>query len=861
MLINSIDYGMITNHKESCIIIENPENNSIETHISQYNIDNCSVISDLTNPYDEFQITEVKSYSDLISEYIEPEVIRKVECFDEDMLLRIINDDNFNIVDRNYLKRYNKERRLSGGRAEIKYKFGTGCEKLRLGRLFAEHGLANFRFDIRNPIFKKYYWDIDFVNCHFYIAKYFLHQYGLPCDNIENYINNRNEWLAKTHPDRWVAKTKFLIAIYGGDIKLYNDNYEFNDININCNEVNELLAGIKKEHDLLQNIIWAENTHLHKVKFGKKGTLLERKNPKASLMSLIFQTKEREMLLFLSYFLSKKGRNMDVYIHDGGLVRKLKNEEVFPQEILREAEIIIEMKFGIKIPLTEKEITHNYEIVEENNTIYKEYKEIFEKEYFMLQGKMINIMKNDELYPLSIKECADKCKPLNWEEIVDGKKKKVYFFDKWLEDKTRRGYERIDFLPNQNEEGVYNLFTGFNAEKFRPEFEMTDNEISELIYPIIEHLNYLCEGDASYFLKWLANIIQNPEIKSEVAPLFRDMNTLFSEGGGLGKNLFFDWFGYEILGSKYYQVVGTNKDLFSDFNGLFEGKLLVLIEEADSKSNHQNIDTLKSKVTGKKINVNKKNINQYSVIDYTRYAFNSNNYNSIPSNRRFFFYDCIKTKKGDYEYFKNLNKHLKKVNVKWAFYVYLKNLKTYRTPIGFENNRPKTKSYLNIKKINAPIHLKWIIDMAYNRSFVDGNVEDLYNIFINWVKEKKHDKDVDKCMTLTAFGIMLNKSIEVDKDCFNIGVKEKKRIRTFNWNITEVIQALKKMDLINRFFDYNDDTFDYCETLKDIQTFFGDVFEEWKIINNIKYQEILLIEKSLEEVCEYEEESENEDDK
>ena len=44
--------------------------------------------------------------------------------------------------------------------------------------------------------------------------------------------------------------------------------------------------------------------------------------------------------------------------------------------------------------------------------------------------------------------------------------------------------------------------------------------------------------------------------------------------------------------------------MYGDFNSQFEGKLLVIVEEASSKENHGNNDILKSKITSKKINVN-----------------------------------------------------------------------------------------------------------------------------------------------------------------------------------------------------------------------------------------------------------------
>ena len=113
-----------------------------------------------------------------------------------------------------------------------------------------------------------------------------------------------------------------------------------------------------------------------------------------------------------------------------------------------------------------------------------------------------------------------------------------------------------------------------------------------------------------------------PILESDVAALLRDQSGLLHEGGGTGKNMILDWFGGEILGKQYYHVVGNNKELYGDFNSLFEGKLLVFVKEASGRDNFENNDYLKSKITSKKMSVNKKMVANYIVNDYARYIVN-----------------------------------------------------------------------------------------------------------------------------------------------------------------------------------------------------------------------------------------------
>ena len=119
------------------------------------------------------------------STYTEPDYVRltKQELFDEDVMKHILTDERFNRQDRQHLSNYNKHR-TDGSRINVSYKFGKGCEEHRLGRLFPVDGLGlqAFRFDIRNPLADKWYWDIDVEAAHHNIAVKWGERYGIRCD-------------------------------------------------------------------------------------------------------------------------------------------------------------------------------------------------------------------------------------------------------------------------------------------------------------------------------------------------------------------------------------------------------------------------------------------------------------------------------------------------------------------------------------------------------------------------------------------------------------------------------------------------------------------------------------------------------
>ena len=94
-----------------------------------------------------------------------------------------------------------------------------------------------------------------------------------------------------------------------------------------------------------------------------------------------------------------------------------------------------------------------------------------------------------------------------------------------------------------------------------------------------------------------------------------------------------------------------------------------------------------------------------------------------------------------------------------------------------------------------------------------------------------------KCFFLKIINAtFFNKSLEVDniitleKEDFNCIEKSRSsKCKIFKWKIKNVVDAMIEMDLLNFFFDYEDNRFDNITSINDIYEYFG---EEW--INNNK---------------------------
>lgn len=748
--------------------------------------------------------------------------LTKREMFDEENMKPLLTDENFNKKDRERLSNYNKHR-VSGSRINVSYRFGLGCEEEQLGRLFPDDGigLQSFRFDIRNPLAKKYYWDLDCENAHYRIALRFCERYDIKKEKLEYYVNNRNDCLKMVSNSRKKSKTEFLKILYGGDIKLYSESFYEMDGELTQEGITFLRA-LEKEVAVLMNMVWNNYPDLHKLKTGKdKKPIAKKQNPKASLMSLIFQTEERKILMFLDWLLAQRGRYMAVFIHDGGYVEKLEGETQFPKEILDECSAIITEHLKYKTTITQKEIEYDWKPPACSLTTYQIRKQEFEKNNFLVGSTFVNIHSDGYVEYIKPNDMKTRLRNNNYKEYVPETDKyvKKYFYDSWLDDSERATFERIDFNPDIENcpPTIYNLFKGFKAEKFKPETPMTNIEIASLVKPILRHIDYLTTGNQIWFIKWLANIIQNPSKKSEVGCLIRDEGGLLLEGGGTGKNLLLEWFGNEILGEEYVYVVGDNKEMYGDFNSQFEGKLLVIVEEASSKENHGNNDILKSKITSKKINVNKKMIAQYSVKDYANWIFCSNNRNPLPikqGNRRIAVCDTNPEMRGNIQYFTALDACLGNPMVKWAFYQYLKTVKTYSSPIEFQNSIPNTAAYREVRMLNAPLYLKWILYELRNGTLKNGTTTELYEEFRCWIKRNREGNE-ESMIGMTAFGLLLNKSKEANNDYVleeqGNKAKNSKGCMFMDWNIEGVIKGLQNLFLLEKDFKY-ETKFEYSET-------------------------------------------------
>ncbi len=200
---------------------------------------------------------------------------------------------------------------------------------------------------------------------------------------------------------------------------------------------------------------------------------------------------------------------------------------------------------------------------------------------------------------------------------VDDKKTSIDPFKIWSEWIGRREVRAIGFDPkNKANPDIFNLWNGFNISK-----EIADMSCEEDAQPILDHiLNLWCRGNEehyNYILNLFAHYIQKPHIKTGI------LLALKSKQGG-GKGIILAKL-QEIIGNDHYVQNSNANNLFGDFNGQLEAKIVVNLDEAYWGGDKKMEGVIKNKITEKNQTINKKNKEAYSIDCYANYIITTNN--------------------------------------------------------------------------------------------------------------------------------------------------------------------------------------------------------------------------------------------
>jgi len=683
-------------------------------------------------------------------------------------------------------------------------------------------GLFSIRRQLRHTIAKNTLIDIDIVNCHFVLLYQICKNNNIECGNLEDYVENRDDYLKKIMNSFKVskddAKQLFISILYYGSFEKWAEKLKISS------KPPIIISNLKNEMKSIGEIIVKKNPLLCElIKKRKKEQNITEYNEIGSVVSYYLQEIECRILETIYLYCVNNDIIIDnkvVLCADGLMISKDKYNDDLPLIF----EQLIKDEYDLDVKFIKKELNEDYlnilddhqisknevetkllngydtSIINNNSFTFKQLNEYFKEDmaelepekyieyfhltksfkyfnhyfaHFYISNKIYNI---NNINSNITESFSDFNGSLN-ELYVKCNKSEVKFTTLYSKCEHKQKFSGFGFEPNKKYiDDNYNLFKGFVFEDGNNDYD------KETIDIYLNHIKYICNNDEKaydYLINWLSHIIQKPEQKTEVAIVF------YSIVEGIGKNFIFDIY-EELL--KGYTTTFRDTDALTDrFNGDMMGKIFVLGDEINGRA-QEVANELKNIITRKKEVIEFKGKDKYQVNDYKNYAFTTNNENVFKvsnTDRRYVFIECPEEIK-DFVYYNNLVKFKNnKDNLKQLFnYFNTKDLTDF-SPVII----PMTDYKKRLMMANLEAYIKFVYDNFENISDMPYYTEDLYKMSVSYAKNNK--------MKSTYTEDLFNKQFKkVFVDFNKIESKSRKSMYHFK-NITK--EEIKELIMIKLF--------------------------------------------------------------
>ena len=425
----------------------------------------------------------------------------KNELFNPTIMAKILRHEGISDEVKKRLKKYNLSR-TNGNTVAVIYEYGKKFQEKEFGRLFAKQslGLQGFEKDVRNALAQGLYFDVDMKNAHPTILTHVCKEREWNCDAMKYYVDHRddllNEVMEHCTVSRALAKQLFLQLMFGGTF----DSWQTQHIPGSQVSAPTFIDKFTIELKAISKNIWDAQPDIAKYVTKQKNG-----NKYGSCLSLFCQNEESLIIRCLNDALHANNRSLDVLIHDGGLVRRLKGEEEFPQEILRNCETYIKEKLGYEILLDLKEIKSTLSFTEKPSNVIEGdiiIDDVFAAKRFVhlmdgyikySNGEVLIFDENTGLWttnPIAVRYNIHKFdKELKFEQVIQDGKVKTYNYSgnesnitKLL--KSVPVFCSDDDFINKNidtsrgkllwSDGIYDFDTDTFAEEFDPSIVFVD---------------------------------------------------------------------------------------------------------------------------------------------------------------------------------------------------------------------------------------------------------------------------------------------------------------------------------------------------------------------------------------------------
>ena len=658
-----------------------------------------------------------------------------------------------------------------------------------LGRVYPKAGLSlcSLRKEIRQTLSLNQYVDIDMENCHPVLLLQICEFNGVECKYLKQYVNSRKEILLevqqKYNCSRDIAKKLFLRLSYLGGFEGW-----CHENKIECTEKLNFIQDFTNELKCIGSEVLKANPEL--LKIVKK---LEKKNEKASVMSIFLQEKECLMLEIVYNYFKSEGiiNNNCVLCFDGIMIK----EHFYNPEILNKLSDIVFTQSKFRINFEKKEMnTHYLEELKTVNCILDDFESEsieFEKTHCKIINKSIYIKQTDldsDVLIFSKTRLREAYEHLVCGEDKNGKAK--LFIDQWTTgNKNIRKYDDLNCFPYPLKcpDNIYNTWTPFFCERFKDDYKPNIEGLNFFL----NHIKILCgneENVSDYFIKWIGQMIQYPSVKT-ICP------TLISkEGAGKGSLIKLM---IAMLGEKkVFETTNSSRDVWGEFNNKMTNSFLVNLNELSKKDTIESQGKIKGLITDKSLTINAKGKDQFEINSYHRFIITTNKedpINTSQDDRRNLIIRSSDELIENKEYFIKLNLLLEDIIVVRTCYDYFKNIKNLdkfgSLPL------PKTNYQENLKLLNYSIPEQFLMDFCNsNNGIIEVDNKELYDLFLNFVESN----NIEYNITPLKFGVKISN--------LNIsGIEKGRHSRSGNSRKMDVDKIKKHFNIIDNPFNDSED--------------------------------------------------------
>ena len=616
-------------------------------------------------------------------------------------------------------------------------------------RLYCGNSIQSLSCAIRGFLCNGLMTDIDMKNAHPVILLYICKLHKIQCPELTNYVFNRDRILYEYGGERDIAKTKFL--------KSMNDGHACNS------REKKILKLFDSEMKMLQKLIPSQYYPdiYDSVPNDKKQI-----NWCGSALNRVLCNYENKILTICHKYLTENNLNIAVPMFDGcmfygdhysnnqileDITERVENEYngLNMEWTYKSHQQVINMPEDFDIP----QIRNLKDAEEENKNSFKILCEEFEKthckiinkSFFLKSDRGKDIIMTRPQIRMSYEHMNFTHISKKKDEIIEIQKP---FIDEWFGYDKMRHYDDVGMYPTglQCPDNHYNLWKDFDMELIT-EYKETPDAVKLFL----NHIKILCGNDdivADYIIKWIAQMIQYPAIKT--------MCPTFISKEGSGKGTLIQLISKMLGNEKVFETTKPSRDVWGDFNGLMGNAFLVNLNELSKKETVQSEGEIKGLITDPTLQINNKGISQYRIQSFHRFMITTNNEDPIKTqndDRRNMIVKSSDELKGNREYFDKVYELLKDVNVIKSCYEYFKSIpnmdKFNNIPI------PRVEYHNELKKLyRSPVE-DWLYQLTEKNHDTKEITEilgsELFSMFKTWCK----DNSMEYVMKIQSFGLKM----------------------------------------------------------------------------------------------------------